>query len=472
MNNSLALIDQHLELVRVHYDKAPKTLNWLQRSYTRLLGHYYRQIIPAEASILEIGSGTGELLSLLPNKDITGVDLSAEQIKCAKQKLPHGVFYQQAGERLEIDRTFDYIIISDTLNLSGDVQEIFKRLHKVSHERTRLVINIYSSLWRPLFSFSALLGLRKKGPQLNWLAPGDVHNLLELTNWQLIKEQARVLCPVPLLGFDRLINRWLAPLLPWFCLTLIHIARPCHLSPRQEKSVSIIIPARNEAGNIEAAVKRCPQLGSQTEIIFVEGGSQDGTWEEIQRVIQKYPDRKISALKQSGKGKGNAVREGFSAAAGDVLLILDADLTMPPEELPKYYDAIVDGKAEFVNGVRLVYPMEKEAMRFVNMCGNKFFSMAFSWLLGQPIKDTLCGTKVMLKSDYEKIAENRSYFGDFDPFGDFDLLFGADKLNLKIADVPIRYKERSYGETQIQRWKHGWLLMRMTFFAARKLRFI
>jgi hypothetical protein len=116
--------------------------------------------------------------------------------------------------------------------------------------------------------------------------------------------------------------------------------------------------------------------------------------------------------------------------------------------------------------------MESQAMRFLNLLGNKFFSLTFSWLLGQSVKDTLCGTKVLWKSDYEQIAANRAYFGDFDPFGDFDLLFGAARLNQKIVDLPIRYRERTYGSTNVQRWKHGWLLLKMVLFASRRIKFV
>ena len=251
------------------------------------------------------------------------------------------------------------------------------------------------------------------------------------------------------------------------------VARPRPSAPPERHySCSVVIPARNEAGNIEAAVQRTPEIGLGTELIFIEGGSTDNTWEEIQRVKARYPRRDIKALKQQSKGKGGAVREAFAAAAGDLLFILDADLTMPPEQLPKFYDVACSGTADFVNGVRLVYPMEQEAMRFLNMIANKFFGIAFSWLLGQPIKDTLCGTKVLFRKDYEAIVRHRAYFGDFDPFGDFDLLFGAAKLNLRIIDLPIRYQARTYGETNIQRWRHGWLLLRMTAFAATRLKFI
>jgi glycosyltransferase involved in cell wall biosynthesis len=177
-------------------------------------------------------------------------------------------------------------------------------------------------------------------------------------------------------------------------------------------------------------------------------------------------------LQQTGVGKGDAVRRGFAIASGDMLMILDADMTVPPEDLPRFYEVLRSAKGDFANGVRLVYPMEDQAMRYLNMVGNKFFSLAFSWLLGQPIKDTLCGTKVLWKVDYDLIVANRSYLGDFDPFGDFDLLFGAAKLNHKIVDLPIRYRERKYGTTNIQRWKHGWLLLRMVLFAARRIKFL
>jgi glycosyltransferase involved in cell wall biosynthesis len=236
--------------------------------------------------------------------------------------------------------------------------------------------------------------------------------------------------------------------------------------------VTVVIPARNESGNIDNAVRRTPEMGAGTEIILIEGNSSDDTWEAIQRAVAAHPERRLRAMRQTGKGKGNAVREAFAAATGDILMILDADLTMPPEELPKFYDAIASGRAEFVNGVRLVYPMEDQAMRFLNMCGNKFFGAAFSWMLSQPIKDTLCGTKVLRRSDYLKIAANRAYFGDFDPFGDFDLLFGAAKLNLKIADLPIRYRNRTYGSTNISRFRHGLVLLRMVAYASTKLKFI
>jgi glycosyltransferase involved in cell wall biosynthesis len=232
------------------------------------------------------------------------------------------------------------------------------------------------------------------------------------------------------------------------------------------------VPARNEAGNIEQLIDRVPEMGGGTEIIFVEGHSTDDTYAAIERAIAAHPERTCKLLKQPGKGKGDAVRAGFAVATGDILTILDADLTVPPEDLPAFFDAMHSGKADFANGVRLVYPREEKAMRMANLIGNKFFGLAFSWLIGQRIKDTLCGTKTMWKKDYDLLAANRSYFGDFDPFGDFDLLFGAARMSLKIVDVPVRYRQRTYGETNIQRWRHGILLLRMVMFAARRMKFI
>jgi SAM-dependent methyltransferase len=465
------ITQQHLVKVRDFYDAQAVREKWGGRSYRSLLAHYYNLLIPAGSSVLEIGCGSGALLAQLNASRKVGVDVSATQIAAARARVPAAEFHVQAGEALELTERFDCIILSDTLNLAADVQRLLEQLRTVAHPDTRLFVNFHNSLWRPFLSLVTALGLKDRQPQNSWLATSDVLNLLQLAGWSPITRQARLLLPVRLAGLEIVVNRWLAPLLQWFCLTIFISARPERGPTAGPPTVSVIIPARNEAGNIAAAVSRTPTMGAGTELVFVEGHSKDDTWEQIQRVQREYPSLKIKIMQQSGKGKGDAVRMGFAAATGDILMILDADLTMPPEELPKFYDVLASGRAEFANGVRLVYPMDKEAMQFLNLCANKTFGLIFTWLMGQPVKDTLCGTKVLHRAHYEKIAANRAYFGDFDPFGDFDLLFGAAKLNLKIADVPIRYKERTYGATNIQRWSHGWLLLRMVLFAARKLKF-
>ncbi|MCX6936979.1 MAG: bifunctional class I SAM-dependent methyltransferase/glycosyltransferase family 2 protein [Verrucomicrobia bacterium] len=466
-------VQQHLLTTQNHFDNSPD-IKPAAFSYRCILAHYYNLLIPENASVLEIGCGGGDLLIHLNSKDKTGIDASITQINRAKAKLPDARFEQQFAECLKLNRTYDYIIISDTLNFVADAQLVFEQLSAVATPETRLILNFHNNLWHPIHSIASSFGFRRHNPSSSWLSPNDIENLLELSSWESIKRQSRIFWPLNTPVIAALFNRYLLPFLPWASFSVFEIAR---LRPKtnltlNSLSVSVIIPARNEAGNIEAAVLRTPQMGKWTELIFVEGHSKDNTWDEIERVKLNYPDLKIKTMRQTGKGKGNAVREGFAAASGDILMILDADLTMPPEELPKFYSAVAEGKAEFANGSRLVYPMEKGAMQFLNMIANKFFGLAFSWLLGQNIKDTLCGTKVLRRDHYLRIADNRAYFGEFDPFGDFDLLFGADKLNLKIRDIPIRYRERTYGSTNIHRWKHGALLLRMLVFAARKIKFI
>jgi hypothetical protein len=426
--------------------------------------------------VLEIGCGRGGLLELLPNPDVTGIDLCRSRIEEARIRVPHGRFHVMSGEELDLGRSFDFIIIPDTINEAADAQAMLEAALKCTRPDTRLVVNFYNTLWKPLLGLASTCGIRTRQPLQSWLSGSDVENLLSLSGWELIRKDAKFLLPLPIPFLAPLVNRF-SPLLPWFCLTVFEVARPLPSpAPQQaQPSVSVIVPARNEAGNIAAILERVPNMGAWTELIFVEGGSSDDTWERI-RSAEGTTTRNgviVSAcVRQKGRGKGDAVREGFAKARGDVLMILDADLTVPPEELPKFFAALASGRAEFVNGVRLVYPMEDRAMPFLNMCFNKLFGLTFSWLMGQSVKDTLCGTKVLYRRDYESIAANRAYFGEFDPFGDFDLLFGASKLNLKIADLPVRYKNRTYGTTNISRFRHGLILMRMIAYAAFKLKFV
>lgn len=459
---------------RAFYDQRaaarPREAN---RFYQRLLRKHFAFLIPAGQRVLEVGCSLGDLLAAVKPARGVGVDFSPKMIECARQRHPGCEFHVADAAEFTSSEKFDYIILSDLVNDLPDVQAVFEKLRGLANPRTRLVVNFFNNLWRPLLGLGEKLGLKAPTPPPNWLSSADVQNLLHLAGWEMVKQDPRILWPVRTPLLDTIFNRWLAPLLPDFCLTIFLVARPKpQLVAQAHYKCSVVIPARNEAGNIEAAVQRTPEMGLGTEIIFIEGHSGDNTWDEIQRVAKKYPQRNIKTLKQTTKGKGGAVREAFAIASGDILFILDADLTMPPEELPKFYEIARSGTAEFVNGVRLVYPMEKEAMQFLNMLANKAFGMTFSFLLGQQLKDTLCGTKVLFRSDYERIAANRAYFGDFDPFGDFDLIFGAAKLNLRLIDLPIRYRARTYGETNIHRWSHGWLLLRMVLFAARRLKFL
>lgn len=457
-----------------HWNRvAQKRDTWrgLGRWYHRRLIEIYQFLVPANQRILEIGCGMGGLIAHLKPSHGVGVDFSPEMIQRAKQRHPEIEYHQLDAHDLSgIEGKFDVIIFSDSVNDLWDVQRALEQVKKFCTPHTRLILNFYSHLWQIPLTIAQSLNLAAPMLYQNWLTPEDVDNMLRLAGFESVRSTREILWPLPLGG---LANRYLVRLWPFkaFALSNFVIARPAP-QPAENPSVSVIVAARNEEGNIKNIFERLPRMGSKTELIFVEGHSKDKTYETIEKEIPLHPSTPSLLFRQPGIGKADAVRLGFDKASGDILMILDADLTVPPEDLPRFYDAIVSGKGEFINGVRLVYPMEKEAMRTLNFIGNKLFSMAFSWMLGQPIKDTLCGTKVLWREDYEKIAANRSYFGDFDPFGDFDLIFGAAKLNRKIVDLPIRYRERVYGTTNISRWKHGLLLLRMVAFAARRIKFV
>ena len=456
-----------------HWDViARKRDSWrgMGRWYQKRLIEIYRFHIPPNSRILELGCADGRLLAALNPSRGVGVDFSPEMIRRAEAKHPNIEFIEADAHDLSaLDETFDFIILSDLVNDLWDVQCVLEQIKKLCAPRTRIILNFYSRLWQLPLGIAQSLNLATRNLYQNWLTREDIHNLLHLAGFEAIQTTQEILFPLPL---GSIANKFIVRLwpLPHLALSNVVIARPV-LQRAQEPKVSVIVPARNESGNIRSIFERIPKMGRETELVFVEGHSKDDTFAAIQREAASHRTPSL-ILQQSGIGKADAVRLGFAKATGDVLMILDADLTVPPEDLPRFYEALVSGKGEFINGVRLVYPMEKEAMQTLNFFGNKFFSLAFSWLLGQPIKDTLCGTKVLWKDDYERIAANRSYFGDFDPFGDYDLIFGAAKLNLKIVDLPIRYRERTYGSTNISRWKHGLLLFRMVAFAARRIKFV
>ncbi|NPA94111.1 MAG: glycosyltransferase [Thermodesulfobacteria bacterium] len=470
-------IDKKVELKR-HFDElAPRRAKWRERGryYHKEIERYLKFLIPEGASVLEIGCATGDLLAALRPGRGVGVDISPRMVEEAQKKYPHLEFKVDDLENLTIQEKFDYVLVMDTIGHVDDIQEAFKQLHKVCKPETRVIIGYYNYFWVPVIKAAEALGLMMPQRLQHWLPLEDIANLLYLEDFEVIKKGYRTLLPVYIPLISSFFNRFLANM-PFFwklALNEIIVARPIRLrkEPR-EVTCSVVIPCRNEKGNIEAAVKRLPKLGKHTEIIFVEGGSTDGTYEECLRVQRAYPHLDITVLKQDGVGKGDAVRKGFGAAKNDVLMILDADLTVPPEDLPKFFNAIATGKGEFINGSRLVYQMEKHAMRFLNLLGNKFFSRAFTYLFEQRIRDTLCGTKVLWREDYDKISQARAYFGRIDPFGDFDLLFGAVKLARKIVEVPIRYRERAYGTTNISRFRHGVLLLRMVWLGLWKIKWI
>jgi SAM-dependent methyltransferase len=449
------------------------------------------RLIPADATVLEAGCGPGDLLAALPNPVRAGIDFLPEMIDRARARHPGIAFelgdvtdpQRPAGMGLQpADRAepsgprWDAIVCDRLCHSVLDIRALLAGMRRRLADGGRIYLTAFNYMWEVPTRLAELAGWKRPAPTSNWLSDSDFKNLFDVTGLEVVRYEDRLLLPMAVPGAASLLNRYLVrmPAVTRLSLYRIYVLRDRGMAPAQRRaSVSVVVPTRNEAGNVQAAIDRTPVMGSGTELIFVEGGSTDGTWETIQDSIQRYDGPlRLRAFQQAGKGKGDAVRLGFAHATGDLLMILDADLTVPPEELPEFYDVAARGHADFVQGTRLVYPMEPGAMRFFNKIGNVVFSQLFSYLLQQPIKDTLCGTKVLWRADYERIAAARHYFGDFDPFGDFDLIFGAARLNLKIAEIPVRYRDRTYGETNISRWKHGWLLLRMSGVAARKLKFV
>lgn len=466
----------HTEARAQYWDRYARQPRWefARGYYRRRLRELYQFLVPPGLRVLELGSGTGELLaSLRPSRGL-GIDVSPGMVERAAAAFPKFEFRVADVHDFECHETFDVIICSDLLNDLWDVQQVLEQVRKVSHSSTRVIINNYSRLWEIPRRIADRLGLAMPQLPQNWLTVEDVSNLLFLTNFEVVRTSSEIMWPLRTPLWDRFCNRYLVKLWPFRMLGITNfvMARPGPKEVEPEPVVSVIVAARNEAGNMPQLFDRVPEMGAGTELILVEGHSSDGTYEAIEGEMKKRQRPRTKLFRQTGKGKGDAVRLGFANATGDVLMILDADLTVPPEDLPRFYEAWRSGRGEFINGVRLIYPMQDGAMRFFNLVGNKFFSLAFSWLLGQSIKDTLCGTKVLSRQHYETIAANRSYFGALDPFGDFDLIFGAAKYNLRIVDLPVRYRERVYGETNIQRWKHGVLLLRMVVLAMRRIKFV
>jgi SAM-dependent methyltransferase len=453
---------------------------WIDRNsfYYEEDGRYMSFLVPPGLRVLDLGCGTGRLLDSLKPSVGTGVDFSVKMVEEARRRYPNQTFVVGDIDDPELldslEGPFDVIVLSDTVGVLEDCQATLQNLRRICHRDTRLVIAYYSRLWAPVLTIAKLLRQQMPQRELNWLSTRDLANIMHLSGFETVRMECRQILPKKLGGLGRFANRYIG-ILPGIQRLGLRSYVVARLAPEPldtAKSTTVLIPCRNESGNIAPAIKRIPRFCEDLEILFVEGHSKDDTLAEIDKAIAAHPELDIKVVRQDGKGKADAVRKGFSRARGDILMILDADLTTPPEDLPKFYEAIASGKGELAMGSRLVYPMEDEAMQLLNTIGNKTFSLLFTWLLNQRVTDTLCGTKALSRRHYAQIVRGQEYFGDFDPFGDFDLIFGAAKLNLKILEIPVRYRARTYGVTQISRFRHAWMLLRTVLVAFRRLKAI
>lgn len=475
-------LERRRERTREHLAAiASRREGWINRNryYYELLSRLLRFLVEPHKKVLSVRCGTGNLLTVVRPSEGRGIDICHEILAMAKQLNPSFSFAVAFPDKDEFqhvfssDEKFDYIVFND-IGDTVDVLEALRNLRRLCRRRTRLLVITYNHLWEPLVTFAEWIGMKVPRTKQNWLSTSDIRNLMKLAGFEALETHRIVLLPKYLPLLSTFLNRFCArlPILNRLCMTQVVVARmlPTPIQP-ENLSVSVVIPCKDERGNIEDAVSRMPLLGRETEIIFCDDQSTDGTAEEVIRVASRHPERHIRLEHGPGICKSKNVWTGFNAARGDILMILDADLTTMPEELVYFMEVIASGQAEFVNGSRLVYPVPKGAMNGANMLGNKFFSIAFTYLLGQRVKDTLCGTKVLWRSDWERIRPMIGSWGTEDRWGDYELLFGAAKLNLKILDLPVHYQERIYGSTKMTSvFRHGLVMLRMCWHGFLKLK--
>lgn len=423
-----------------------------------------RYIVEPGKRVLELRCETGHLLAAVEPAYGVGVEISGAMVEVAQQAYPALHFVKSELQDLELAETFDYIIFSHIFD-TVDILQTFERIRRHCTPDTQVIVVNYNQIWEPLLEFASRIGLRAKFVEPNWVSENDVRGFLKLAGFRPVRKYRQMLLPkwIPLLG--NFLNGFVGrlPGIRRLCLLQIMVAQPMREPLREEDlSVSVIIPCRNEAGNIEQAVNRVPQMGRHTEILFCDDKSTDTTADEVKRMQDLRRDKDIRLIEGPGIGKAENVWTGFRAARGQALMILDADLTVMPEELPMFLRALAGGRGDFVNGSRLVYPMQENAMKFSNMLGNKFFGLVFSFLLDQRIKDTLCGTKVLWKKDWLRMERNLGSWGIQDLWGDYELLFGASKLHLEIVEVPVHYQERIHGVTKMTKvFSNGWRMLKI-----------
>lgn len=438
-----------------------------------LVGKELKTLIGDTGRLLFVRCQTGKLLDYVQVQSVTAVDVSPKMVELARQKHPQADIRVMDPEKELPAGPFDTVLIQDTTDMV-DIQAMLDHVRAACLPHTRIIIHTYNHLWEPLVGMAEKSKLKTPKVEPNWLSVSDYEGLLRLSGFELLRVSRRVLMPfgMPLLG--NLLNKFVswAPGIDRVNLCHFIVAR---LAPQPQPAanykVSVIIPCKDEKGNVRSAVERMPQLGRETEIIFCDDKSTDGTADEVRLMQAEFPHKNIRLVNGPAISKSRNVWTGFAAATGDILMILDADLTVMPEELPRFVEAIASGKGEFINGSRMVYPMQGQAMKFANMLGNKGFATLFSYLLGSTVRDTLCGTKVLWRRDWEKISRMIDTWGAEDRWGDYELLFGAAKLNLRIVDLPVHYQERVYGDTKMtRRFKNGLVMLRFCWAAFLKLK--
>lgn len=449
-----AAVRQHFEVIAPNYDQWKKKAWYYHGQLKQLCSRF----IPPHKRVLELGCGSGDILAALKPRVGVGIDISQKMVRQARKKYPGLKFYRQDLYRLRLKQKFDYVVLVDVLDHLPDIYVALRQIKKVCTPQAQVILTTINPVWEPVLDVAEKLRLKMPEGPHNWVPHADLRNLLELAGFKITTSGFSLLAPKYIPRISDYLNQKMVRWGFWQNLGAVQYF-VCQKQPRRKVrklACSVIIPAFNEAENISQCIRRVPNIGKVTEIIVVDDGSIDTTAQVVQKICSR--DKRVSLIRlPKNLGKVWAVKAGFDAATGEVLIILDADMAVPPQELIWFYDLIATGQADFVNGTRMVYPMEHQAMRQLNLWGNKMFGTAFSWLLGQRVTDTLCGTKALLKNDYAKIKLGG------EPWGDFDLLFGAARLKLNLKEFPVHYKKRVAGESKMKLLRHGFRLMLMCF---------
>ena len=456
-NKTAALRERWIEANRYFYDRVKKLLSF---------------IVEPGKTVLEIRSLTGDMLAAVQPSRGVGVEIGEVMVGIAKARHGDLEFVQCDPEDLNLGEKFDYIIFNHVFD-TVDVLKVLERIRSHCAAEACLIIVNYNQLWQPVLELASKIGLRSRFVEPNWLSENDIRGFLKLSGFRPVHKHRLLLCPKWVPGVSWFLNEVAGrlPAVRRLCMMQVMVARPMGPAANAgEVNVSVVVPCRNEKGNIQPAVERIPEMGRETEIIFCDDKSTDGTADEVRRMQKEYPWKNIRLVNGPGIGKAENVWTGFRAATSDIVMILDADLSVMPEELPLFFKALVEGRGDVVNGSRLVYPMQKRAMKFANMIGNKLFGLAFSFLLDQRIKDTLCGTKGLWREDWVRLERNLGSWGIKDVWGDYELLFGASRLQLEIIEIPVHYQERIHGVTKMTKvFANGWRMLGICWHAWRRL---
>tara|TARA_B110000977_G_scaffold125183_1_gene160299 strand:+ start:1495 stop:2904 length:1410 start_codon:yes stop_codon:yes gene_type:complete len=367
---------------------------------------------------------------------------------------------------------FDHIVIADIEHQKFITKNLIDLNEKIDNE-CRVIVLSKSIFWSTLINFYKKI--KNIGPDKNNFLPySNLRKIFLNTNFEIVKNEKIIFFPFQFSLLTKFINQiFRFPVLNFFCMINLTVLKKVQKKNYQAegKKISFIIPCKNEGGNIKFFYEKIINSTINAEFLFGNDNSSDNTLDEIKKLQQAIPNKEIKIYDGPGVCKSENVYKGINLASGEIILIYDADLTVSFDDLVNSINLLLKTDADFINCTRMIMPQQKNAMKFLNFYGNLFFAFLFSILFKQKITDTLCGTKIFFKKDWEQIKKYNNTWGAKDLWGDFDLLLGAYKNNLKIVENPISYTDRKEDETKMTGIiKNSIRMLIITFVAYYKLR--